>query len=169
MTLKRENSESRGRRSKLNDVYEPSNDEKLLNDYSYVSNTDSLVARSVMAYDNPVREADENRHEYEESNIKNARFSQNVVYVPNTNQPIKIENVRDTGTGKPKSSSRDSFSPHKRHTSCIQVFTLLLSVLAILIGVLSLLMASRIVQLNSKFVRFEFCMPVFLYIPSIMP
>ena len=79
----------------------------------------------------------------------------NVGYEPNTNQPIKIENVRDMGTGKPKSSSRDSFSPHKRHTSCIQVSTLFLSILAIFIGVLALLMASRIVKL-SKFVRFEF-------------
>ncbi|XP_028398889.1 uncharacterized protein LOC114522415 [Dendronephthya gigantea] len=147
-TLSRENSENQGRRMRINHVYEESKDGTLPkgqnNDYAYVSNRDCLVARSssVLAYDNPVSSDTHNRdkgHEYEESNLKNARFSQNVVYEPQKQHPIKIEGVRNTGEGKPKTNRMNR----------VQLFTLLLSILACVLGVVALLVASSVVRINN--------------------
>ena len=157
-TERRESAEKRGRRSKINDIYEATNDETLLNGrrytgYSYVTNTDEVVPRMRVAYDNPIAVRDE-PHEYEES-FRNSRFSTNVVYEDtNASKTLTIQGIRDIKSDSSKKHSYgDKSGSGKERANCVQIFTLLLSVVACLIGILALLVASGKVKLNGKFVR----------------
>ena len=104
--------------------------------YSYVKNTEYAIpplSQSRPAYDNPVRATD---GEYEES-CRNSRVNENGVY--DDIKPRAPNNAR-------------SFA------NCVQIFTLLLSILACIIGILALLVASGIVKLNGMFV----CLNIFI-------
>ena len=164
-TKRRESNDSKGRRSKTNDIYERTNDDTLPNcrsytGYSYVTNTENVVPRlsqAYFAYDNPAR-ADEGErgHVYEES-VRNSRFTENIVYddtsLPRTLPREGIRDIGDTRSGRPSKNSYNNESTRKQHASCIQIFTLLLSVLACGIAILALLVASGKVHLSGKFVR----------------
>ena len=157
-TERRTSTEKRGRRSKTNDIYERTNDETLPNrrchtGYSYATNTENVIPRfsQPFAYDNPLVEEG---HEYEES-LGNSRFSKNVLYDDiSSSNTLKIQGVRDIKTGVPE---RDSYyhkeSSRKQRASCVQIFTLLLSILACLIGTFALLVALGKIKLNGKFVH----------------
>ena len=155
-TQRRESAEGKGRRSKRNDIYETTNDEALPNGrcdtgYSYVTNTGNVISR--FAYDNPVRATSGDvDHEYEES-FRNSRSSKNVVYDDiDSPKTLTIQGIRDTKTGAPSRYSCGN-GARKQRANCVQIFTLLLSILACIIGILAFLVASGNVKLKGKFVR----------------
>lgn len=157
-TTQRRDLESNDSSSKTNDIYERTDDDSLpscrnYTGYSYVTNTENVVPRlsqAYFAYDNPVRADEGNRgHVYEES-VRNSRFSENVVYDETGTLPR--EGIRDTRSGRPCKHSYYNESTRKQHASCIQIFTLLLSLLACGIAILALLVALGSVKLNGKFV-----------------
>ncbi len=66
--------------------------------------------------------------------------------------------VHDITTGAPKRNSccgnEGSGSRQiRQRASCVQIFTLLLSILACLLGIFALLVASRKIKLNGKLAR----------------
>lgn len=154
-----------GRRTKRNEVYEKNDSDdgsrsdsiqRRSSNYSYAVNTDTISllsskTPSIFVYNNPVCSTeDENHHTYEESLARNSRFSQNIAYVANSEKAFTLENV--SHNSKFATTKHSSFSNVDRKTrlNCIQIFTLMLSILACCIGIMAFLVASDYIELKSE-------------------